>query len=250
MYTPTAAQVPGLTEKNQSRLETAFSAHGIDVMGAYALTDRLAIEGSWYFRRERQYRDSAYRDSDGHRDKPDSIRYLRTLPSIGLAYTVPLENGHHFFLSTSAGYGRGRMRMSERDMRNMDATGLPPAHFSHYYASLQRIYVQPAFLIRYDVLQLITSVRWSGVRYGFRHGTSLKAFSVSPHTTYSFMEGAMTLRFSPPGARWLALEMQGGAALPGTGVTFDYHAVIGNAGISVDPVGFIRWTHHGRQPAH
>ena len=243
MYTPTAAQVPGLTEKNQSRLETAFSGHGIDMMGAYALTDRLAIEGSWYFRRERQYHDSAYRLSDGRRDKPDSIRYLRTIPSVGLAYTVPLDEGRHFFLSTSAGYGRGRLKMSDRDMGDLDASGLPPERFSHYYASLQRIYVQPAFLIHYEPLQVITSMRWSGVRYGFRHGTSMEAYGVAPHRTYSFLEGALTLRFSPPGASWLAFELQGGGAVAGSDVTFRYRGFIGNAGVSVDPV---RLLGHGR----
>jgi len=234
MYSPTVAQVPGLTQKHLSRIETAFSTNGIDLMGAYAITDRLAIEGSLYLRWERLYNDSTLKWADGSRVDPDSIRYLRTLPSIGLAYTVPLENGHHFFLSASAGYGKGRLKMSERDMSDRDANGIPPAHFTQYYASMQRIYLQPAFLIHYDHIQVITSLRWSEVRYGFRHGTTMEPFGVFPHRNYHFLEAAMTIRVSPPGAEWLAVDMQGGAAAGDA--TFHYHHFIGNIGVSIDPV--------------
>lgn len=241
VYSPTAVQVPGLTEKHESSLDAAFSAHGVDLMGAYALTDRVAILGSWYFRHENQYLDSVSRGRDGYFDEPDSVRYLRILPSIGVSYTLPLESTHHYFLSTSAGYGKGRFRMAERDMGIHHPDTVPAAHFTSYYASLQRIYLQPAFLIKYPHVEIISSVRWSYIRFGFRHQTSLEEFGVSNLTTYSFLEGALTLRFSPPGLDWLTAQLQCGAAVPQADVFFQFHTYIGNAGISIDPVGLFRW---------
>jgi len=236
MYTPTAAHVPGLTRKHQSRFESNYAGTGFDLMGAYAITDRLAIEGSWYFRHELQYVDSAYHPISRYWQVPDSVRYLRLLSSIGLAYTFPFDRDRHFFLSTSAGYGKGRLRMSERDMSSRNANGMPPAHFSQYYASMQRVYVQPAFLVQYDAVQVIASLRWSWVRYGFRHGTTLEPFDVSPHRTYGFHEVAATLRYTPPKIRWLAFELQLGEAVASRKVTFLFHNFVGGLGVAIDPV--------------
>lgn len=46
----------------------------------------------------------------------------------------------------------------------------------------------------------------------------------------------LTLRVSPPKTNGLRYQLQCGAALPGTNVRFDYHALIGNIGVGVDPV--------------
>ena len=124
---------------------------------------------------------------------------------------------------------------------------VPPPHYTPYYASMSRIYVQPAFLIKYPAIEVISSVRWSGVHYGFRHGTSLEDFGVTSIKTYSFVEAAMTLRFTPPRLGWLGIGIQCGAAIPSAGISFFYHSYIGNAGLWVDPVGFFRWARRGKR---
>lgn len=236
MYAPTAFNVPGFTEKHESALDATFSTHGTDLMAGYAITDQLAILGSWFFRHEDQYHDSTGR-------LPDSLRYLRELFGGGLSYTLPLSDNRHFFLSFSGGFGAGRFRMAERNMRHPDS--LNPAGFTLYHTSLKRYYLQPAFIIKYKVVQVVTSARVSTVRYGFRPGTDLKPFGVHNHRSYPFLEGAMTVRLSPPATPWLRFQLQVGFSVPTQTTNFDYHGVIGNAGIGIDPVKLFRGKRSG-----
>lgn len=237
MYTPTAANVPGFTQKNESAVDANLSLFGVDVMGGYAVSDRVAILGSWYYRHETQYTSS--KNNLSSRAHADTLHYLRILPSLGISYTAPISQDHHLFLGVAGGFGKGRLRMSEHETFQRDSSSVTSSS-ALYHASLRRLYLQPEFIVKYPLIQLIASARWSGVRFGYGDLSPLDQFDVRNHHLYSFLEGAITFRITPPKTPWLRFQLQAGASIPGSDVEFDFHPLIGNIGVGIDPVALFR----------
>lgn len=237
MYVPTAANNPGFTKKNESSLNLALSANGTDLQAGYAISDHVALLGSWYWRKERQY-DKYYHDRPFGVKEKDSIRYYRNLLSLGMAVSMPMDEHGHFFFLISGGYGTGRFRMAERDFKRQSASdSTAPAHFTSYHSRTSRAYLQPGVMMKFSPVKLILSMRWSGIAYHYRSSTDdLESFGIKDNSLYSFIEPAMTLRITPPRTDWLSLELQSGVALPSSSINFDYRGFIGNIGIGIDPV--------------
>src|SRR4051812_28979282 len=80
VYTPSAHNVPVLTKKGDSKLSASYStnldfgnsdyasdnqydrnsSNGVDLQGALAITNNLAIQASYYYRKEKNYGSDNY----------------------------------------------------------------------------------------------------------------------------------------------------------------------------------------------
>jgi hypothetical protein len=235
MYAPTAAGVPSFTGKHTSQISGSLSARGFDLQAGYALTGHFGVWGSWYRRSERDYA-RGYRPEglSGYRT-PDSVRYGRGLASLGAVYYTPVDQWRRFFFSVSAGYGTGYFRMISHIHRksSVDSTGIYEDYA--YRARMRRIYVQPAFMHRFEHWSVTISVRWSGTVYQDVRSPDPDLYGHVSNQLLSFVEPAMTWKLSP-GPDWLMISAQAGVSLHTPAIDYRYRPLIGNIGVSVDPV--------------
>lgn len=238
MYAPTAVNVPTFTQGGESTAGISFSTRGVDVQAGYAISNHVAITGSWYWRHERQYDDSGHTTSlfpSGK--KMDSVRYLRRLWSLGLTYFAAIDQKQHFYVMLTGGYGEGRFSMNEHSTTKDRNTGTALAsNFYHYDAQMKRVYFQPAFMGKFSSVKVALSLRFSGMIYHDIHSGYTTNFNVKANKAYVFTEPALTLHITPPGSPWLTLKFQSGFVIPPATIPFRYRSFIGNIGAGVDIV--------------
>lgn len=241
MYAPAALQTPGFTGKNQSEVNASLSQYGYDLRGGYAVSNHLAVLGSWYWRHERQY-DNQYYPTALLPPSPlriDSIRYKRDQLTFGISYFTPLNliDKKHFFFTMTGGYGAGHFGMNEIARikhRNYDTT--EQVYSYQYHAGIKDIFFQPSFMFNSKYFKIILSVRRSEINFHDINTTyTPDTFNISKNKFYGFTEPAITVQVHP-NIDWLTVQFQGGISIRSTNVSFDSRPIIGNIGISVDPV--------------
>lgn len=214
IYSPSAQQVPVLTQKGDSKIGALYSTNavgqekkdgveidnrsrGFDLQGAVAITDHFAIQANHAYRWEK---------TEGG---PDSItiQYKRNLSEIGLGYYLPINDKKNTFFQVFAGAGLGRFSFTDNDK-----TG---AYF--HLANITKIYVQPAILFK-SKGSFTTSVamRFSGISYS-KIKTNYTAGQVSDYylddlsgRTKWFFEPATVTSFGFKNVPGLRFEVQGG----------------------------------------
>ncbi|MGH2642601.1 MAG: hypothetical protein ACRDE2_01520 [Chitinophagaceae bacterium] len=159
MYAPSALQTPGFTDKNQSEVHASLSRYGYDIHAGYAVSNHIALLGSWYWRHERQY-DNQYYSTGLFQPSPlkiDSIRYLRNQLTFGLSYFTPLNlsDKKHFFFIMSAGYGAGHFGMYERARIKQHADDTSEQVYSfQYHAGIKDIFFSHLLCLIQNILKL------------------------------------------------------------------------------------------------
>lgn len=239
MYAPTAENVPSFTKRNESSTGISFSNRGIDAQAGYAVSNHVALLGSWYGRWERQYDEKEHATALFSSTRTlDSVRYQRKLWSLGLTYYTPIDKNRHFFVMMTGGYGRGYFSMNEHSITKYpDADTLLSRNFYQYKAGTGRLYFMPAIMGHYESLKAIFSIRFSGNRYDHIRSTySDGAFKLKENKLYIFTEPAFTLHVTPSQTDWLTIKLQGGFVFPSGNVSFNYRSFIGNIGAAIDPV--------------
>lgn len=246
MYAPTAINVPSFTEKGESSTSVAFSNHGYDIQGGYSISNRLAVLGSWYWRHEKQYTAGYQATNIGwpSNNVLDSIRYNRKFLTAGVMFFTPINPRKTIFFNLSTEYGLGQFNMFENKRTETYNYNSPDTIFTHsinnYPATMTQVILQPSIMVHSRSVDFILSFRWSGIRYHYNEtADSLNHFGAGNNTLYSFLEPALTWHIRPV-IKWLAIQIQMGLAVPAKPVNFEYHAVIGNVGVAIDPVGLLR----------
>ncbi len=144
-YSPSAHNVPVLTQKGDGKIGAAYSTNprtdeiynderiysntnGFDVQGAYALSDNWAIQASHFQRWERT--------TGG----PDSVtvKYNRNLTELGGGYYFAMNKGKTAFFQVMGGAGLGKFSFTDQSV------------YGDYFhqADIFKFYVQPAFVFR------------------------------------------------------------------------------------------------------
>jgi len=172
VYSPAAQDVPLLVEKNDSRISFNYStnltgnkkingqsvnqySNGIDLHGAYAVSNHFAIQASYFSRRERNSGDFyTYRDSA-------TIRYQRHLTEVGGGYFTKLNKAGSLLFQGFAGVAKGHFSLNDN---GLDGNGQAYSRF--HRADVSKFYIQPAIMYQHNKQSAVSvSSRFSFVNY-------------------------------------------------------------------------------------
>lgn len=174
VYSPSAQNVPLLTEKGDSKLGLLYSTNGggirtenekeyrkfgrgIDIQGAYAISNRFALQANFYQRREQNGGDFGFRDS-GY----SIIKYQRHLAEAGFGYYDKVDPSGKLIFQAFAGIGFGKFKF---DDKGQDDTGAPFHRF--HESSITKFFIQPAIMYQNAKRSSATLVsRFSIINYG------------------------------------------------------------------------------------
>ncbi|CAN5865875.1 hypothetical protein BH11BAC4_BH11BAC4_21100 [soil metagenome] len=170
-YSPNAHNVPVFTQKNDSKLAVNYStnadtrrsedkysrnkSNGFDVQGAYAITDHIAVQGSYFSRNEKS--------SSNNQDYFDSsvIKYKRDLFEFGAGYFTPIDKKGkvHFQFYGGVGFGKFTINENGRDNNLL--------FYNRYHNSnLTKFYVEPAITFKStETFAASLSTRFSIIKF-------------------------------------------------------------------------------------
>jgi len=170
-YSPTAHNVPVMTARNDSKLAFNYStnadtrqsddkysrnkSNGYDIQGAYAITDHIAVQGSYFSRNERT--------SSNEEDYFDSsvIKYNRSLFEFGAGYFTPIDRKGkvHFQLFGGAGFGKFTINENGRDNNLL-------LYHRFHNTNVTKFYLEPAITFKStEVFAASLSTRFSIIKF-------------------------------------------------------------------------------------
>ncbi len=171
-YSPTAHNVPVLAEKNDSKLGINYStnadaratensydrnkARGADIQGAYAITQHIGVQASYFTRKETTYDNSADFGFDS-----SVIRYKRNLFELGAGYFTPINENKKVMFQVFGGVGFGRFTFTDNGKDNNQLL------YSRFHnADIFKYYLEPAISFRSkEVFAASLSTRFSVVKF-------------------------------------------------------------------------------------
>ncbi len=245
VYSPSAHNVPVLLKKNDSKIAANYSANagtarlnisdarsrGMDLQGAYAITNHFALQVSHYRRTELNNGnfDSNLQDSS-------VIRYHRQLTEFGAGYFKAFDDNKQAVFQVFIGAGFGKFRFTD------DGKYQANNYYSHFHeAAVTKLYIQPALTVR-NKRNFAASLSSRFSLINFHHiKTSYNSFEqdnykldsvgYSPHI---FWEPAIIYTFGFKKVPGLMLEFQGGLALLQSRRFVDYRSLNFSAGLALD----------------
>lgn len=151
-YSPNAHNVPVFTSRGDTKLSASYSnnadfaqssdqysrnqASGYDLQGAVAVSDHVAVQGSYFSRKERNFENSFNNDSS-------VIRYKRSAYEFGLGYFTSINRHQRVLFQLFAGAGYGKLALTDN---NRDFNGTPTSRY--YNTNLLKYYIEPAIIFR------------------------------------------------------------------------------------------------------
>jgi hypothetical protein len=249
IYRANPINLPGLTEKGQSRVTAAFDGNiqgigpagviGEDLAAAYAVSDRITLLGSYSHRvgDDGGFEEYAAPVGFGPPVNPyDSaaIHYRNSTWELGAAYTLPLNR--HTYFSIGAGGGGGVFHIAEKGLFN------DTAYQGSFNYRAAQWFIQPAFYFKWRRVELGVGFRVTGT-YFVKAATDFtmeqqKAFTVNglKGNNLIMWQPFWLLRISP--RSWLQIELQSSINTGGstsTGTAYNYYYFNFGAGLSVNP---------------
>jgi hypothetical protein len=174
VYSPAAQNVPLLTENGDSKLGMLYStnltgtktidnqtyhgySNGVDVHGAYAISNRFALQANFFSRSEMNGGDySGASDSS-------VIRYKRNLTELGGGYYTRLTRGKSrgLYFQAFAGIGLGKFSFTDNGRDNNGGQTL-----NFHEAKIVKLYIQPAIMFQSKKqVEVAVSSRFSIIKY-------------------------------------------------------------------------------------
>ena len=228
-YSPSAQNVPVLTQKGDSKIGAMYSTNftgeekrdgqvidnrsrGIDIHGAYAVSNHFAVQAQYFARWER---------TEGG---PDSINvsYNRNLTEVGIGYYLPINDNGNVLFQFFAGVGLGSFRFTDTDRSG----------YNFHQANITKVYLQPAFLFRSQgSFTSAISIRGSIISYS-KIKTSYSATQLDDYKLDRlssrekiFIEPAFTGSFGFKNLPGIRLEFQGGLSFLLSRTFVDYRFI-------------------------
>lgn len=171
---PTAHNVPVLAEKNDSKLSFNYSTNadtrstndqysrnstnGFDIQGAYALTNNIGVQGSYFSRNETTNGGGA---DDDFFDK-SFIDYKRDFFEFGAGYFTPIDQKGKMLFQVFGGVGFGRFTFTDNGKDKSQV-----AYSRFHNADVTKIYVEPALTFRSknEIFAASLSTRFSFAKF-------------------------------------------------------------------------------------
>lgn len=169
---PTAHNVPVLTKQQDSKLSFNYStnadarksddrynrnkANGFDIQGAYAITNHIGVQASYFSRGERTYaKNDNYFDSS-------VVKYKRNLFEFGAGYFAPIDKTDKMFFQVFAGVGFGKFNFTDN---GKDKSQLLYSRFHN--ADITKFYLEPAVTYKSasEVFAASLSTRFSVIKF-------------------------------------------------------------------------------------
>jgi len=247
VYSPIAHNVPLLYEKGDSKLAFHYSTNigeskkittigklnngsGLDIQGAYAITDHFAVQAAFARRWEKNYADYNLNSQD-----TSIITYSRTSTELGLGYYTFLSRSRKSVFQVFGGVSLGRSSFTDRYFA--------PSITNDRYLNMDvtRLYIQPAFLFRYE--DVFTSSLSSRVSFVYFRNVAtdytpeeLKNYSLADldKTAEIFWEPAFINTFGLNELPGLKVEVQLGMAFLMSQRFVDYRTFNLSAGVVLD----------------
>jgi len=247
VYSPTAHNVPILVNKGDSKLAFNYSSnfsdrrkgdevvrnnwgYGYDLQGAYALSNKFALQLNYYHRKEKN-------DGGFNVANLDSsvIKYTRNLIEVGFGYYRRLTQNDRAIFQVFAGMGIGRFRFTDigRDQNNV-------FHNHFHDAGITKLYVQPAFTVRKKNFAASLSTRFSLICYRDiktdYSATDLDNYKLDSLTYRPrlFWEPSVVNTFGFKKLPGIQLEFQIGLSLLESPLFIDYRAFNFSGGVLFD----------------
>jgi hypothetical protein len=172
-YSPTAHNVPVLTERNDSKLAFNYStnadsrssddkysrnrANGYDVQGAYAITSHVGLQGSYFSRYEKTISNAS---NDNYFDS-SVISYNRHLFEFGAGYFTPIDTRQKIFFQVFGGVGFGKFDFTDNG-KDINQN----IYHRFHNADITKFYLEPAIIFRNtEVFAASLSTRFSLVNF-------------------------------------------------------------------------------------
>ncbi|MFT3910014.1 MAG: hypothetical protein QM737_11345 [Ferruginibacter sp.] len=222
--------------KDSSEREKS-SSDGFDIQGGLALTNRIALQLGYYYRRE-------HGTAMSKTDFADSrIISKYKIIEFGLGYYTPLDKKQHMFfqLYTGGGFGKTTIRESGMD------TGLH-AYSRSYDANITKMFLEPSLSFRTkiaftgSVFTRATIAKFSRIRsnYTKRESQNLNLDSLDRYSVLFIEPGIIgSLGFRRlPGIR---IEVQIAAAAMTRGSFIKYQPINMAIGLYLDLPKLIKW---------
>jgi hypothetical protein len=176
IYSAPPVNNPLFREKGESKLSVLYSGgdrdyndnsssnkatrnEGVDIQGAYAITNHLAVTGSYYSRGERDLYDNSTLHTDLY--NYSDVDYKRQLTDFGIGYYGTSDKKKMNTWNLYAGIGFGKFSINDHGLD--DTSG---AYSRFYDANITKWYLQPSlnFWI-HDILSFGLSARFSFIHY-------------------------------------------------------------------------------------
>lgn len=172
-HSPTAHNVPVLTEKNDTKLGISYAtngdvrstdnsydrnrSNGFDVQAAYAITPHIAAQGSYFSRRETTYDNSSDFGFDS-----SVVRYKRNMFELGAGYFTAIDNRKRVFFQVFGGVGFGKNSFTDNGRNNSQQL-----YYRFHEADLFKYYLEPSISFRSgnEVFAASLSTRFSVMNF-------------------------------------------------------------------------------------
>lgn len=216
IYSPSPANSPLFSGKGQSCLSFYRSGGGIghsdkggmnngyDIIAGYSISERWAVIGSYFTRKERD----VY--GHGHYNFFDSsdIRYRRRSVELGGGYFAPANARKTVFLAVYAGGGPGKFSFVDR---GSDGAGLP--YERKHSGNVTKWFIQPSIYFpagnsfRFAMAWKFTILDYGRIvtDYSDRELEYFDLDALGRHS-YFFFEPNFRLQFGIPKAEWVKVE--------------------------------------------
>lgn len=216
IYSPPPPNNPYFTEKGQSKLAAYYSSggddnsitghknRGVDVQGAYAISDNWALTAGYFSRRERDVYSvgvSNYFDSS-------IVNYKRNLADVGGGYMLPLDKRRTVSINMFAGLAFGKFFFTDK---GMDKSG--SAYSRIHSSKIIKWYGQSSLNVlpgKYFRASFV--LRFSFIHYGNISTTytpdELQYFNLDKisNKTLFFFEPTFNMQLGIPKCDWLKID--------------------------------------------
>jgi hypothetical protein len=207
------------TEKGEMKLTAAYAAgpsrsigdadrtfnRGYDLQAAYAVTDHLALLGSYSGRSERDRIQGSINNT-----VISQVDYRRSSGEFGVSYFLPIDRRGGSFFHVDGGLGFGSDRFT--DQGTFDSLGLT----RYFRNNTRRFFLQPGIYVGSEEVKFAMGVKMQWVN--FRNietdytAAELAAYSLSGLGEVFTVEPYAAFRVVPRGLPWLGFEIQGSFA--------------------------------------
>jgi len=248
VYSPAAHNVPVLVNKGDSKLAFNYSSNfsksntsegivkdnrsaGFDLQGAYAISNKFALQVNYYHRTEKNNGDFSANNLDS-----SVINYTRNLTEFGFGYYRRLLHNDQGIFQVFVGVGFGRFKFTDigRDQNNV-------FHNNFHDAGITKLYVQPAFTIRNkknfaaSISSRVSLIYYRDIKTDYSatdlDNYKLDSLSFRPRL---FWEPAIVNTFGFKKLPGLQLEFQVGLSLLQSRLFIDYRSFNFSGGVLFD----------------
>jgi hypothetical protein len=217
IYSASPPNNPYFTKKRESKLTAYYSAagstapsanketaDGLDLHGAYAISDHWALTAAYYNRREKDIYEYS---RDNTPFNSSLVKYKRNLFETGGGYFVPLNQKKTFTFNLYGGVAFGKFSIDDNGMNNGQD------YRRYHKAAITKWFFQPSINFmpgRYVRLSFV--VKSSYVHYGnIRTSYSAEelqdlSLAIITNRTLNFIEPAWNFQFGLPEYPWIKVD--------------------------------------------